>query len=160
MLGNLMSLDPAWLCVWCFGLMAASAIVPWVNAELIVLSLPGFAKSSASLFGLVMLATAGHMAGKCVVYWVGRGGGRALSPRAERAAAKWGDRLTTRPRRAASLVAVSSLSGLPPFYFVSLAAGALRMNFALYLAAGSAGRLVRFGALVTIPHFAMLLFHR
>jgi membrane protein YqaA with SNARE-associated domain len=154
MIGNLISIDPAWIGVWCFALMVASAVLPWVNAELIVLSLPAFAKSPAGLFGLVVLATAGHMLGKCAVYWTGRGGGRVggrvLSPRVESAVAKWRDRLT-RPRRAVSLVAFSSLSGLPPFYFVSLAAGALRMNFALYLAAGSAGRLLRFGVLVMIP---------
>jgi membrane protein YqaA with SNARE-associated domain len=55
------------------------------------------------------------------------------------------------------LVFVSSLAGIPPFYVMSLVAGALRMNFMLYLATSTAGRLLRFGALVSLPQMAVLV---
>ena len=44
------------------------------------------------------------------------------------------------------------------FPLMTLVAGALRMNFLAYLTAGTAGRLVRFGALVTLPQLALSLF--
>ncbi len=155
---SLASASMAWICLWCFGLTFVSAVIPWVNAEIIVLSLPAFASSRAGLLGLVLVAAAGQMTGKCVVYWVGREGGRILKPRIESAAARWRDRLAARPRKAAILVLVSSITGIPPFYLMSLVAGALRMNFAVFLAAGTAGRLVRFGALVSLPKLVLAWF--
>jgi membrane protein YqaA with SNARE-associated domain len=41
---------------------------------------------------------------------------------------------------------------------MTLLAGALRMNFLTYLTAGTVGRLIRFGALVTFPQLALSFF--
>ena len=49
-----------------------SAIIPWVNAEAIVIALRAIAHSPAQLAGLVVVVTVGQMAGKCVVYFAGR----------------------------------------------------------------------------------------
>jgi membrane protein YqaA with SNARE-associated domain len=70
---------------------------------------------------------------------------------------KWSERFETRPRRAVALVLVSALTGLPPFFLITLVAGAVKMNLALFLTAGTAGRLVRFGALVTLPQLVLSL---
>lgn len=143
-------------CLWCYALTVASALFPWVNAEIIVLSLPAFAPSRSALLLLILVATAGQMTGKCVLYWTGRKGENFLARRrAGRVLQKWRERLEARPVRAVLFVALSALTGLPPFYVMSLVAGALKMNFPTYLAVGTAGRLVRFGALVTIPHLAL-----
>jgi membrane protein YqaA with SNARE-associated domain len=143
-------------CLWCFALTVASAVFPWVNAELIVLSLPAFASSKAALLVLVLVATAGQMTGKCVLYWTGRKSDSVLARRrVGKALQKWRERLEARPVRAMMLVLLSSLTGLPPFYVMTLVAGALKMNFPVYLVAGTTGRLVRFGALVTIPHLVL-----
>lgn len=72
---------------------------------------------------------------------------------------KWSARFETRPRRAALLVLVSSLTGLPPFFLMTLVAGAVKMNLALFLTAGTTGRLLRFGALVTLPQLVLSLMH-
>jgi membrane protein YqaA with SNARE-associated domain len=155
MMTSLAAARPAWICLWVFGLTVVSAIIPWVNAEVIVLSLPAFAASREALFGLVLVATAGQMTGKCVLYWAGRGSDRILPQRANRAVTRWRDRLATRPAKTAALVLLSSIVGLPPSYVMTLVAGALRMNFAVYLAVGTAGRLIRFGALIMLPQFAL-----
>ena len=157
-MASLASASLGWICLWCFGLAVASAVFPWVNAELIVISLPSFASSRAALVVLLLVATAGHMTGKCVLYWAGRKGDRVLPERAGRAVLKWRGRLEARPSRAAVLVLLSSVTGLPPFYVMTIVAGALRMNFPLYLAAGTAGRLLRFGALVSLPQLALSFF--
>lgn len=144
--------------LWCFGLTVASAVFPWVNAEIIVLSLPALATSKTALLVLLLVATAGQMTGKCALYWAGRTGNRALPGRAGRTLLKWRERLEARPSRAAALVLVSSVTGLPPFYVMTLLAGAMKMKFPLYIVMGTTGRLLRFGALVTLPHFALSLF--
>jgi membrane protein YqaA with SNARE-associated domain len=139
----------------CFALALATALIPWVSAELMVLSLPAFAGSRGVLFVLLLIATAGHMTGKSALYWAGRNGGRVLPGRAARAVQKWQARLEARSSRAAAvLVLASAVTGLPPFYAIALAAGAMKMDFLLFLAAGTTGRLVRFGCLVLLPQFA------
>lgn len=153
MLGDLQSAPFGWVVLACFGLTVLSAILPWVNAEVIVLSLPLLARSPAALAALVLVATAGQMSGKCVVYLAGRSGGQAIPERARMTARRWSDRLRARPRQTAALVFVSSLVGLPPFYVMSLVAGVLGMNFTVYLLTGTAGRLIRFGTLVLVPQF-------
>ena len=147
-----------WLVLSYFGLAVASAVFPWVNAEVIVLSLPAVAPSRAALILLVLIATAGQMTGKCFLYWAGQKGNKVLPGRAGQILTKWRDRLEARPSRAVALVLISSVVGLPPFYLMTLLAGALRMNFLVYLTAGTAGRLVRFGVLVTLPQLALSLF--
>jgi len=147
-----------WLVLSYFGLAVASAVFPWVNAEVIVLSLPAVAPSRAALILLVLIATAGQMTGKCFLYWAGRKGNKVLPGRAGQILTKWRDRLEARPSKAVALVLISSVVGLPPFYLMTLLAGALRMNFLVYLTAGTAGRLVRFGVLVTLPQLALSLF--
>jgi membrane protein YqaA with SNARE-associated domain len=143
----------AWLgaSLSCFGLTVLSAIVPWVNAEVIVLSFVALAHSPAELALVVIIATAGQMAGKCVVFWAGRRGEK-WHARAGELSARWRERLTARPWRAVTLVLVSSAVGVPPFFLVTLAAGAVGVNFRRFVVAGSIGRFVRFGALAFLPH--------
>src|SRR5262245_48662594 len=141
MMASLAPTSLGWICAWCFGLTIASAIIPWVNAEAIVLSLPAFAGSPARLVVLVLVASVGQMTGKCAIYWAGRATGRVASERVDRAISRWRDRLGKYPSKAALLVLESSIVGMPPFYLITLVAGAVRMNFALYLAAGAVGRL-------------------
>jgi len=135
----------------CFGLTVLSAIVPWVNAEIIVLSLPAVAGSPASLAGLVIVATVGQMAGKCIVYWAARSGGRLPSPRVSAHLERWQARLVSGRSSPLALVLFSSVVGVPPFYVMTLLAGLLKVSFPRYLAAGTVGRLVRFGSLVLVP---------
>jgi membrane protein YqaA with SNARE-associated domain len=155
---GLASMGLGQISLWCFGLTVASAVFPWVNAEIIVLSLPALASSKTALLVLVLVATGGQMTGKCALYWAGRKGNRVLQGRPGTALSKWRERLEARPSKAAALVLVSSVAGLPPFYVMTLLAGALKMNFLLYLTMGTTGRLLRFGFLVTLPHLALSLF--
>jgi membrane protein YqaA with SNARE-associated domain len=134
--------------LWCFALTLISAVVPWVNAEIIVLSLPATAQSRLALAALVGIATVGQMAGKCVVYRAARRGSQAPSPRVRAQLAKWQARFEAHRWAPVVLVLWSSTSGLPPFYVTTMLAGALKMNLPLFLAVGTAGRLVRFGGLI------------
>ena len=45
----------------------------------------------------------------------------------------------------------SAVTGLPPFYAISVAAGVLRLRFVLFFALGLAGRTLRFAAVFVVP---------
>jgi membrane protein YqaA with SNARE-associated domain len=122
-----------------------SSVVPFVNAELLLMGLAVASPPAAPLLAVVMAA--GQMVGKSVLFL---GGGRLTPARFEVRLARW--RLDGRTRRArAPLIGISAFTGLPPFYLVSIAAPALGVPFRTFLAMGLAGRLLRFGALVALP---------
>jgi membrane protein YqaA with SNARE-associated domain len=139
-----------WACLGCFGGTMVSAIVPWVSAEVLMLSLPALTPSPYELGVLVVIGTLGQMLGKCVLYWTARRtpvrriGGRAA------AIVRWSSRFMDRPGRATGVVLVSSCLGLPPFFAITMVAGAMKMNFSSFVAAGTMGRLVHFSLLVWI----------
>ena len=134
-------------CAACFVLTVASAVMPWINAELVLLSFTTTASSPAMTTALVVIATAGQMTGKMALYAAGYRGARSPSERMARILGTWRPRCEANPWRADWLVLVSSTIGVPPFIATSLLAGALRMRIARFVVAGSVGRLIRFGAL-------------
>ena len=63
------------------------------------------------------------------------------------------------PCAATAIVAfVSALVGVPPFFLVSILAGALGMNFWLFFLTGLVGRCLRLTLIVESPHAIMGLF--
>ena len=146
------------ICAGCFALTAVSAVVPWVNAEIVLLSFTAMASSPAVMALLVVVATAGQMTGKLALYAAGRQGSRAPSPRVARLLDVWRPRCLANPSRADRLVLVSSTIGFPPFIMTSLLAGALGMDLARFVIAGTVGRLLHFGGLVLLGNFVMHAF--
>jgi membrane protein YqaA with SNARE-associated domain len=136
----------------CFGLTIASAIFPWLNTEIIVLSLPALARSPAELAWFVGIAVAGHLVGKCGVYWAARRGTARPPSQLAPVVARWRMRMEGRPWAPAACLLLSATTGVPPFYLITLLAGATRVNFPSYVACGAAGLLVRFGSLALVPH--------
>jgi membrane protein YqaA with SNARE-associated domain len=141
-----------WIAAAYFPLAVASALLPWVNAELVMLSAIPFVDTPGGLGILVLVMTVGQMGGKAAMFAVGRrarakrrGGGTALLGR-------WQAKLQHNPRSAVGVVLLSSAIGFPPFYLVSIAAGALNVAFGRFLAAGALGRLIHFGAVAFVPH--------
>jgi membrane protein YqaA with SNARE-associated domain len=63
---------------------------------------------------------------------------------------RWRGRLTRRRSSPVAIVFLSSAVGFPPFFAITALAGALKLNFAGFLAAGTGGRLIRFAALVML----------
>jgi membrane protein DedA with SNARE-associated domain len=139
MSGNLWMLVLAY-----YGLAIVSAVVPWVNAELLMLSASPLAGSGLEICALVLAVSAGQMTGKAAAYWVSRRSAPAHPPRLRRAIERWRDRFERRPSSALVITFVSALVGVPPLFVVSIAAGALRVAFGRFMAVGSAGRLLHF----------------
>jgi membrane protein YqaA with SNARE-associated domain len=147
-------LPSVWMFTSCFGMSVASALLPWLNGELIVLSFAAFLHSPFHLAMLALLAAAGQMIGKCVLYWVGARTARldgAHSARLQR----WRQQLCGRHARALALVFVSSAVGVPPLYLTTIAAGNLGMAFPRFLGAAACGRVLRFAAVVFCPRLVI-----
>jgi membrane protein YqaA with SNARE-associated domain len=128
---------------------AVSGIVPLVNAELLVVG----AAVAAPGLGIVILAavsTVGQMLSKTLLFAVARWAPRHLPAKARNTLQRACDAVSERGGAVHSLVFTSAAVGLPPFYGVSLAAGALGMRTRSFVFSGGAGRFLRFGALVWV----------
>lgn len=154
-----LEVNTAWMYVSCFALSIVSAILPWVNCELLLLSLAALAGSPSELLCLVLLTSTGQMAGKCALYWAGRSTTRLHSAQVSRKTERWRKSIERSSSRPLTLLFVSSALGIPPFYVTTIVAGALRLQFARFVGVGMCGRLVRFGFLVLIPQLAVRYFH-
>jgi membrane protein YqaA with SNARE-associated domain len=136
-----------------FALAVVSALVPWVNAELLMLSAVPLAGTPVQLAWFVVLVTLGQMVGKSVMYWISRSAGHRV-PKLEAAVARWRRRFEGRPATALGITLVSSAVGFPPFYLISIAAGALKVAFTPFLIVGTIGRLIHFAVVAAIPYAA------
>jgi membrane protein YqaA with SNARE-associated domain len=144
-------LTPPVLYVACFGICVVSGLFPWVSAEALLLSYVVLGPAEGSLLVVAVAAAAGQMTGKSLIYAFGRGAERIRSPRLHAWIERWSDRFRKRPSGALSLVFVSAFAGLPPFYAVSVLSGVLRVSFVGFVVFGVAGRLLRFGTIITVP---------
>jgi membrane protein YqaA with SNARE-associated domain len=135
----------------CFGLSIVGALLPWVNCEVLLLSLSAFAHTSFQLMILVLLASAGQLVGKCVLYWAGRGMIPVSSRRIEKALNSWKDRFAKSASKSMWLVFISAVTGIPPFYAITFLAGAFRLKFSSFISVAAAGRLLHFGILAMVP---------
>ena len=131
---------------------AVSGVLPLVNAELLVVG-AAVAAPGVGVPLVVAVSTLGQMLTKTLLFTVARYApdrlplkARAVLDRASRAVAARGG-------AASSFVFASAAIGVPPFYGVSLAAGALGMRLRSFVLSGSMGRVVRFGALACAARF-------
>jgi membrane protein YqaA with SNARE-associated domain len=140
-----------WMLVACFGTSILTALLPWMNAEVMLLSATRFVASQSALMALVAVVTAGQMTGKAAMYWLARKAADAGTDRLGHLTQRWRTRFTDHPRSALALVLVSALVGFPPFYAVSIAAGTSGVRFPHFLLVGSAARFVHFAIVALIP---------
>src|SRR4051812_28596779 len=126
-----------------------AGLIPLINAEVFLVGISLWVvKSPSQLPAIIICAAVGQMIAKVILYYAGMG-------MFEMPSGKWRDRIDraraklTRWEKQPYLVYASSASlGLPPLYLTTFAAGALRINFSLFLLIGLLGRLARFGVIV------------
>jgi membrane protein YqaA with SNARE-associated domain len=140
-----------WLMAGALAIGLGTAVVPWLNAEVLMLAVLPLARTPVAMAALVTAITMGQMGGKCLVYGAGRRSNRPRSSKRALAFDRWRARLQERPITAAAIVFVSALVGLPPFFLVALAAGAAGMALKRFAVVGTCGRLLHFGAVAWIP---------
>ena len=128
-----------------------SGLVPVVNGELYLIAAIVVAGDPTIALVLAVIVAIGQMIAKIGLYFAARGAtelGRStrLGAKLERAqllVERWRNKPLT-------LLSISAVTGLPPFYLVSLVAGVVRIRFGVFLVLGLAGRVIRFVALALI----------
>jgi membrane protein YqaA with SNARE-associated domain len=137
-----------------FGLLLGTIVsgaVPLVNAELLVVA-AAVAVPASLLPVVVAVSSLGQMLTKTLLFSLAKWAPEKLPQRARAALDRASERVSERGGAAGSVVFLSATLGLPPFYGVSLVCGALRMPMRLFLTAGTAGRILRFGVLAWAAH--------
>ena len=136
------------------GVAFASALVPLVNIEA-YLGVRGSVGGIDNVWVLGLAAGFGQMVGKVVWYYLGASSlhwgwvrRRMETPKAQARLETWRLRTHERPLLAGALVFGSAFSGFPPFAILSVLAGQLRMQLALFFGLGLAGRWLRFTAVL------------
>jgi membrane protein YqaA with SNARE-associated domain len=132
--------------VYCVG----SAIIPVMHAEAYLITVSALSPPAVA-WALVVAATAGQMVGKVVMYLAGRGVVHIPSEWLQRRVAQAAARYQGQRNIGNGLIFVSSSTGLPPFFFVSVAAGMLRVPIPSFIVFGAAGRFLRFTVAVFLP---------
>ena len=92
--------DIWWVVAAYYPLAVTSAVLPWVNAELLMLSAVPIVETPLGLSAAVCAVTAGQMTGKGMVFWMAR---RAKGPRGARLESlldRYRTHLVRRPRSA------------------------------------------------------------
>lgn len=128
-----------------------SGLVPIVNGELFLIGVVLLTGKLWPAIVLALLVAVGQMIAKIILYKAaegatGLGKESRLGKKIEAARAKvekWRD-------KPLAITFVSALTGLPPFYIVTLLAGALGVKLRTFLVLGIIGRVVRFVALALI----------
>ena len=141
-----------WIAAAYYPLAVISAVLPWVNAELLMLSAVPLVDTPLGLGAFVCVVTAGQMTGKGAMFWVARRAKGTRAARLELILTRWRTYTVRRPRSTVGVMLVSAVFGFPPFYLVSMAAGAFGVAFGRFLAIGSLGRLIHFGTIAFVPH--------
>lgn len=129
-----------------FAMSIVSGLIPIVNAEVLVAG-AAVAAPPGYVIPVVAVCLVGHMVAKVGLY----AGARWLPERLPATARKRLERASEKTKRldqaGFTLVLISAALGIPPFYLITLAAGAMRMSLTGLIVVGLVGRGVRFAVL-------------
>jgi len=132
-----------------------TGLLPALNGEVFLVGLTRLAiDSPTQLPAIVVLAALGQMTAKIILYYVAAGALTLPGGRLQARIASMRDRVERWKDKPLWVLAASATIGLPPFYLVTLAAGAMRIRLPVFLAIGVIGRIVHFAAVVAIAWYA------
>jgi membrane protein YqaA with SNARE-associated domain len=123
-----------------------SGMIPFINSEILVVGVAVLVPSGA-IPVVAVVASVGQMMAKLLLYGLARWAPSRLPERAKVRLQRASDRVRERGGATGSVILASAAVGWPPFYGVSLVAGALQVSLGSFLVLGLVGRAVRFGAL-------------
>lgn len=133
-----------------FLVCVVSGLVPIINAELWLIGVTVSVATVSPLAGVVVMAAAGQMVAKALLYLAARGVVDLPTGRYHAAVERARDRIAAWKQKPLALLFVSASVGLPPFYVVALLAGALEVGFRAFCLIGFVGRVLRFATVVVV----------
>lgn len=131
------------------------SVVPFAPIEPFLLAV-GLVAPHSMLLPLALVATASHMAGKAALYLGSGEATKLLSDRRQQAIERARARLSRHRRYQYLTVFTSAISGIPPFYAITVAAAMVKLPLLPFMALGTVGRACRFIALVLAPQLLRL----
>lgn len=143
-------LSPVLLCALTVVLSVLAGMMPCSPFEPMLVAVAAVARPSL-LIPLAVLATVSQMAAKTLLYLASRKAERSLSVRKRALFERVRARLAGRRWLQIVTILVSGVFGLPPFYIVTVACGALRLPLRDYVVVGTFGRAIRFTAIMLLP---------
>lgn len=135
----------------------ATGIVPIGAAEAVALAI-GLVTPRWLALTMGLVFTLAHVSAKLPWYWLGTRAERVSGERGARHVTRARQMLADRPAYGIGLLLLSAVLSVPPFHLAAIAAGLTRMALVPFVTACLAGRLVRFGVLVTAPQLLRHLF--
>ncbi|RJQ82896.1 hypothetical protein D5S17_01450 [Pseudonocardiaceae bacterium YIM PH 21723] len=152
-----------------FGLALASALIPVISIELILIGL-ALHSPQVPWWAFALVIAIGQVGGKLVYFYAASG--RITLPRwlrrepkPDREPTRWTrwldsfrDLCERRPRFAAALLFASGLASLPPYDATTIAAGVGRVPVSLYVSTSLVGRFGRFALIAAAPAMATAWF--
>jgi len=140
-----------------FAVCFISGILPVMVVELFLISVSALSSPVASVVIILIAATAQIMA-KLVVYLTGYGILKLPLRRQEEKLERVLTKFQHWKAKPPLFIFVSGLSGLPPFYGVSLFAGLIKVPPLSFVLSGFLGLLVRFALVVQFPQVVIRIF--
>jgi len=129
-----------------------AGLIPLINTEIyLVTASTVLVTSPAQLPVIVLLGAASQMVAKVLLYFTAAGALRLPTGRYQAKIDKARERIEKWRDKPKWILFVSATLGLPPFYVISLLAGALGIRLPTFCAIGLLGRVLRFGVIVAIP---------
>jgi len=126
------------------------SVVPVIHTELLIFGISALAPGAQGVL-LVLIATCGTMVGKTILYFAGQGLLKLPLRKRDRI-----DRYLEEARQregiASGVLFAAAATGFPPFYVVTVVAGAIRLSLVRFIIIGFIGRLIRFSIVVYAPH--------
>jgi membrane protein YqaA with SNARE-associated domain len=131
-----------------------AGLIPFINAEVwLLLVVTTMIASPAPLPAVVVLAAAGQMVAKVLLFYAARGAIAVPTGRYKVAIEKARTKVEAWRGKPKWVLWASSTLGLPPFYVISLLAGVLDIRLRTFCMIGMAGRVMRFGVIVALMWF-------
>ncbi len=134
-----------------------SGFIPVVNAELYLVAVSALSSKSAAIY-LVFISSSSQMIAKAIMYLTGRGSLKLPFKRRNGKLEEVRKKFANWENRTYLFIFISASTGFPPFYFVSILAGMLKLNFKIFLVFGFLGRFVRFSLIVLFPQLLKGIF--
>lgn len=128
-----------------------SGLVPIINGEVYLVAAILVAGDPTISIVLALIVAAGQMIAKIGLYYAAKGAGElGTRTRFAQSLAKARALVERWENKPLTLLFVSAVFGLPPFYLVSLLAGLVGIRLRTFLLLGIVGRVIRFVALALL----------
>lgn len=138
------------------GVSILSGIIPVINTEVYLVAVATMTPAQA--WPIILITTLGHLIAKIILYQLGRHGVRPHAHRFQRQMERAEDAMRKHPWGTDAVVAISGLTGFPPFYGVSVMAGVMKIPFLRFLLVATPARLVRFIIVFFAPRLLKQMF--